>query len=87
MPRWQTTTGIPADDDDSTWAHAKRAANHLEMCLDADSELCNRAPADGSPGSFGVGARHLGEALEMRARGGHRDLVSENSHHLRVRFA
>lgn len=78
--------GIPSDDDQSTWAHCKRAANHIECCLDADSELCNRPPADGSPDHLALAHKHLGEALEQRARGGHRDLVSENSRHARVRF-
>ncbi|MGA7762005.1 MAG: hypothetical protein WCA59_09675 [Candidatus Binataceae bacterium] len=78
--------GIPASDDDSTWAHAKRAMNHLEQCCDADSELCDKPPTDGSPDHLALAHKHIGEALEMRARGTHRDLVSENSHHTRVRF-
>lgn len=82
-----TADGIPADDDNSTWAHCKRAANHLEQCIDADSELCDRAPMDGSPDHLALAAKHIQEAMEMRARGGHRDLISENSHHQRVRFA
>lgn len=78
--------GIPSDDDQSTWAHAKRAANHIEMCLDANSELCDRTPADGSPDHLVLAAKHIQEAMEQRARGGRRDLISENSHHNRVRF-
>ena len=81
-----TADGIPSDDDDSAWSHAKKAMNHLEMCTDADSELCDGAPRDGSPDHLALAARHIQESLEQRARAGRRDLVSQNSHHTRVRF-
>lgn len=74
--------GIPASDDDSTAAHIKRAQNHLEMC---DEDSCRAAPT-GGPDHMSLAAKHIQEALEMRARGGHRDLVSQNSHHNFVRF-
>ena len=76
--------GIPADDDDSTWAHTKRAANHLEMCLDADSDLCNRAPMDDSPDHLMLAHRHLTEALAARSRGANLDLARTGQ---MVRFA
>jgi hypothetical protein len=79
--------GIPsADDADSAWGHAKKAMNHIEQCCDANSELCDRAPADGSPDHLVLAAKHIQEAMQMRERGGRRDLISENSHHNRVRF-
>ena len=79
--------GIPsAADADSAWGHAKKAMNHLEVACDADSDLCDKPPRDDSPDHLALAHKHLGEALEMRARGGRRDLISENSHHLRVRF-
>ena len=56
--------GVPnADDADSVWGHAKRAQNHLEQCTDADSDLCNRAPADGSPDHFRIGPSALGRSV------------------------
>lgn len=72
-----------SDDDDSTAAHIQRCKNHLEQC---DEAACERAPTDGSPDHMALAHRHLGEAIEQRARGERRDLVSQNSHHTRVRF-
>jgi hypothetical protein len=74
--------GIPADDDDSTASHIKRAQNHLEM---VDEDLCRQAPTDGSPDHMSLAVRHIQEALEMRARGQRRadaDIMSAS----RVKF-
>ena len=74
--------GIPASDDDSTAAHVKRAQNHLEMC---DEDMCRAAPMDGSPDHLTLAHKHIGEALEMRARG--QRLASVGQQHSFVRFA
>ena len=63
--------GIPADSDDSAWAHTKRAANHLEAAMDDDEVDMSRVAA----------AREcLSRAIERRAG------VS-GSKHAKVRFA
>jgi hypothetical protein len=76
-----TADGIPADDDDSTAAHVKRAQNHLEMC---DEDMCRAAPTDG-PDHLTLAHKHIGEALEMRARAGRLAAVGQNV--VSVRFA
>jgi hypothetical protein len=78
--------GIPsADEADTAWSHAKRAMNHLEQCCDADSELCARPPTDDSPDHLALAHKHIGEALEMRARAGRLASVGQNV--VSVRFA
>lgn len=77
----ETADGIPASDDDSTWAHVKRAQNHLEAC---DEDMLNAAPTDG-PDHLTLAHKHIGEALEMRARAGR--LASVGQQHATVRFA